>query len=122
MDGNRGKNLVYAIVEMGGIGKSTLAQRIFNTEKIKAHFDVKIWVCVSQDFVGIDLLKQIIRCVGGDYGDDQIKAELDPLVTKALGQKRFFLVLNDIWSEQASEDFLRVSLLSGATDSSPCDQ
>nr|XP_019709973.1 putative disease resistance protein RGA4 [Elaeis guineensis] len=85
MNGNRGRNLVYAIVGMGGIGKTSLAQKIFSTEQIKAHFDIKIWVCVSQDFVGIHLLKQIIRCVGGYYGDAKTKAELDPLVVKGTG-------------------------------------
>ncbi|KAG1341978.1 putative disease resistance protein RGA1 [Cocos nucifera] len=119
MDRNRGRNLVYAIVGMGGIGKTTLAQKIFSTEQIRAHFDIKICVCpcVSQDFVGINLLKQIIRCAGGDFGDAKTKAELGPLVRKALGQKRFFLVLDDIWSERVWEDFLRGPLLSGAADS-----
>nr|DAD33884.1 TPA_asm: hypothetical protein HUJ06_012735 [Nelumbo nucifera] len=36
------------IVRMGGIGKTALAQLIFNTQEVKKHFCPRIWICVSQ--------------------------------------------------------------------------
>ncbi|KAF3325240.1 hypothetical protein FCM35_KLT10311 [Carex littledalei] len=37
---------------MGGIGKSTLAKKIFNDPRIEDEFQLKIWVCVSKEVKG----------------------------------------------------------------------
>ncbi|KAK1297650.1 putative disease resistance protein RGA3 [Acorus calamus] len=117
LEGRSERTPVFAIVGMGGIGKTTLAQNVFNNEDIKSHFEIKIWACVSRDFSEIDLLKQIIRSAGGSHGDAQTRAELDPIVRCMVQQKRFFLVLDDVWSGRVWEDCLRVLLQTSADDS-----
>ncbi|CAJ2639091.1 unnamed protein product [Trifolium pratense] len=41
---------VVAIFGMGGVGKTALAQFVFQDNHVQSYFDIKVWVCVSQDF------------------------------------------------------------------------
>ena len=40
------KSYKLAIVGIGGVGKTTLAQKIYNNQKIKGSFKVQAWICV----------------------------------------------------------------------------
>ena len=52
---------VVSIVAMGGAGKTTLARKVYTSSSVKQHFDAASWVTVSQNFKGIDLLKDIMK-------------------------------------------------------------
>ncbi|KAL1535371.1 putative disease resistance protein RGA3 isoform X1 [Salvia divinorum] len=52
---------MFAIVGMGGLGKTTLTRNVFHHPKIKAHFGSHIWVHVSQIFDPIILFKKILK-------------------------------------------------------------
>ncbi|WJX61473.1 hypothetical protein P8452_46563 [Trifolium repens] len=91
---------VYPIVGFGGLGKTTLAQRIFNHDRVVKHFAPRSWVCVSEDFSLKRMTKSIIESISGTACED---LELEPLQTKLrdlLCGKRYFLVLDDVWDEE----------------------
>ncbi|XP_061947235.1 putative disease resistance protein RGA1 [Populus nigra] len=90
---------IYAIWGMGGLGKTTLVQLVFNEESVKQQFSLRIWVCVSTDFDLRRLTRAIIESIDGASCDIQ---ELDPL-QRCLQQKltgnKFLLVLDDVWED-----------------------
>uniref|UniRef100_A0A804IHI6 Uncharacterized protein n=1 Tax=Musa acuminata subsp. malaccensis TaxID=214687 RepID=A0A804IHI6_MUSAM len=109
--------VVLAIVGVGGIGKTTLAQKVFNDGKIEANFGTTIWVCVSQEFSETDLLRNIVRGAGGSHDGEQSRSLLEPLVEGLLRGNKFLLVLDDVWDAQIWDDLLRNPLQGGAAGS-----
>ncbi|XP_074562514.1 putative disease resistance RPP13-like protein 1 [Curcuma longa] len=104
------QNDVFGIVGMGGMGKTTLAHKIFHDERIKNDFPTCIWIHVSKNYMRIELLKQMLKqAQGSDDGGQSIK-ELESNVAGAL-VNRFFIVLDDVWSVNVWTDVLRNPIL-----------
>ncbi|CAK9153332.1 unnamed protein product [Ilex paraguariensis] len=109
---------VYAIWGMGGLGKTSLSQLVYNDPRVKTHFELRIWVCVSDDFSIQRLTRAIIESIEG--GGCNI-LELDPLqlrLQEKLSGRRFLLVLDDVWNEYHDKwDGLKIALRCGAKGS-----
>ncbi|XP_052137346.1 putative disease resistance protein RGA3 [Oryza glaberrima] len=110
-------SLLLAIVGVGGISKTTLAKNIFNDDAIQEKFDKKIWLSVTQKFNESDLLRSAIIAIGGDHRSSHDRSVLEPSLVNAIKGKNFILVLDDMWTERAWNDFLRIPFSHGGRGS-----
>ncbi|XP_062197801.1 putative disease resistance protein RGA1 [Phragmites australis] len=105
------KIMVFAIVGVGGIGKTTLAQKIFNNDIIQQEFTKKIWLSVNQDFNEAELLRRAIIEVGGDHhAAGNAKAALVRTLKEAVKGHKTLLVMDDVWDHHAWEGVLKTPL------------
>ncbi|KAL8544592.1 hypothetical protein ACS0TY_004979 [Phlomoides rotata] len=73
LDDKRKELCLAVIVGMGGIGKSTLARKIFNHPVIPARFEKRAWVVVSSEFALEDILKQIMHELSDPLDAEELK-------------------------------------------------
>nr|XP_010908294.1 disease resistance protein RGA2 [Elaeis guineensis] len=106
---------VLPVVGIGGIGKTTLAQLIYNDAKVDGYFNLKIWVCVSDNFDVKRLTKEIIESVTPETQCDHQNLNcLQEILKKKIMSKRFLLVLDDVWNDDNNKwDSLFAPLRSG---------
>ncbi|XP_048544797.1 disease resistance protein RPM1-like isoform X1 [Triticum urartu] len=102
VNANNGPARVICVVGMGGLGKTTIARKVYESMK---NFSCYAWITVSQSFVRMELLKVMIKEL---FGDEALKKQLDGKVVreeylasylrKELLEKRYFVVLDDLWN------------------------
>ncbi|KAJ3708388.1 hypothetical protein LUZ61_012093 [Rhynchospora tenuis] len=99
LDEKTTRRSVISIVGQGGLGKTTLARKVYNSEAVKQQFPIRIWVVVSQNFNSIDILGKIA-----------VKLEIEPPrdlndydrlteLRRSLTEKKYLILLDDIWEE-----------------------
>ncbi|XP_020548572.1 putative late blight resistance protein homolog R1B-16 [Sesamum indicum] len=91
---------VISIIGMPGLGKTTLAEKIFTNSVIQYEFPRRIWVSVSQEFTRKDIFLTILREFTRLDEDMYHKSdqELAELVSSYLEKDKFFLVMDDVWT------------------------
>nr|AEV59557.1 RGA1 [Triticum aestivum] len=109
LDPSTSKGLCFSVIGIHGVsgsGKSTLAQFVYAHEKNdkqdnkEDHFDLVMWVHVSQDFSVWGIFKELYEAAS----DPKVPCPqfnnlnaLEEELERKLDGKRFLLVLDDVW-------------------------
>lgn len=101
---------IISVWGMGGVGKSTLVNYVYKKERLK--FDCHAWISVSQSYKMDDILRQMLKELYGKKNKTPFDAEklnsieLREELWKFLDDKRFLIILDDVWTYKAISEIM----------------
>ncbi|MED6159276.1 hypothetical protein PIB30_040820 [Stylosanthes scabra] len=100
---------VIPIVGMGGIGKTTLAQLVYNDARVEEKFATRAWVCVAENPDPIHVTRTVIGAVDSSSCNMNHFDSLQTELKKKLSEKTFLVVLDDVWDDERDmwQEFLK---------------
>ncbi|CAJ1912000.1 unnamed protein product [Sphenostylis stenocarpa] len=106
---------VIPIVGIGGLGKTTLAKLVFNDKRMDEHFQLKMWVCISDEFNIRQIVVKMINSASANASASAIALahqeniknldieQLQSRLRHKLSGQKFLLVLDDVWNDNRAK-------------------
>ncbi|MCD9646057.1 hypothetical protein HAX54_035581 [Datura stramonium] len=96
-----------SIVGMPGLGKTTLAKKIYNDNYVANYFYIRAWCCISQQYnrrqLLLDILSQVTK-LSNRVMDSMSDGDLADKLRKCLMRQRYLIAIDDIWTIEAWDD------------------
>lgn len=90
-------------MEIGGLGKTAVTQLVYNDETVKNHFDLRIWMCISDIFYHKAMLEKTVAFVAYREFSKHDLNKLQEVHHQKIDRKKYLLVLDDVWIENCDE-------------------
>ncbi|XP_044446245.1 putative disease resistance protein RGA3, partial [Triticum aestivum] len=92
---------VVPIVGIGGVGKTALAQLVYNDPAVENQFDLRIWIWVSNMFDEVRLTREMLDFVSRETHQGFCSfAKLQEALKINIKSKRVLMVLDDVWDDR----------------------
>ncbi|KAH0681070.1 hypothetical protein KY284_022155 [Solanum tuberosum] len=102
-----------SIYGTGGLGKTTLARNLYISPDIVNSFHTRAWICVSQEYNTMDLLRYIIKSIQGctkeilDLLERMTERDLEIYLRDLLKKRKYLVVVDDLRQREAWESLKR---------------
>ncbi|XP_042012938.1 putative disease resistance protein At1g50180 [Salvia splendens] len=101
-----GQGICFSVIGMAGVGKTTLAKKVFDDPAIQRHFELRAWVKVGRKCESNETLRCILAQLDpstrdqmlnqGEDGDDDFE-KLFGVLEERLKDKKCLIVMDDVW-------------------------
>ncbi|XP_078154016.1 disease resistance protein RPP13-like [Carex rostrata] len=113
IDTNKMRRDVISIVGAGGSGKTTLAKEVYKSAEVKRHFDISMWLTISQEYKLMDILIKMLEKIRKVHDSERQNKEEEYFITelnKSMKERKYLIVLDDVWSINVWTDQLQAAL------------
>uniref|UniRef100_K4BR25 NB-ARC domain-containing protein n=1 Tax=Solanum lycopersicum TaxID=4081 RepID=K4BR25_SOLLC len=97
----------------GRIRQDTVAKNLYNRHDILNSFPTRAWICVSQEYNTMDLLRNTVKSIQGrtketlDLLERMTKEDLEIYLCDLLKERKYLVVVDDVWKKEAWESLKR---------------
>ncbi|KAK6140889.1 hypothetical protein DH2020_025351 [Rehmannia glutinosa] len=101
-----------SLVGMAGLGKTTLAEELFEDSSILEWFDHRVWVTVGPRYQFKDIVQSILSQVNPNVGEILVQGyELDNKIRECLEGRRCLIVVDDVWDVEITRHMKHLIML-----------
>ncbi|XP_065616613.1 disease resistance protein RPM1-like [Quercus suber] len=100
----KSNRMVFSVVGIGGLGKTTLVKKAYDNNKVVPHFDCRAWITVSQSYKMDELLRDMIKQfykARREFAPREIDIMKVPSLIEELKtylyEQRYLVIFDDIW-------------------------
>ncbi|XP_023918264.1 disease resistance protein RPM1-like [Quercus suber] len=97
-------HMVFSVVGIGGLGKTTLVRKVYDNDEVAPHFDCRAWITVSQSYKMEELLRDVIKqfykarkeFAPKEFDTMKVTSLIEEL-KHYLREQRYVVIFDDVW-------------------------